>query len=200
MRILHLRRRHHPVASAVRIPDRDPGPPSRGGHGTRRYTRRTGDARSSLARPRRLLLNPKFFRNGIVMLVLVVGTAALLFTWLQSTTQADPDRLFGVPRPTSGRARSTSVVQQGETLTVTPKDPAPARTRVTVPQPVLTKVYPDDMQAAAKAGNVDPRRRHLQGRTGARHVVARPAPDRPAAAARDRRLHLLHDAPGPGHQ
>jgi len=29
-------------------------------------------------------LNPKFFRNGIVMLVLVVGTAALLFTWIQS--------------------------------------------------------------------------------------------------------------------
>ena len=31
-------------------------------------------------------MNPKFFRNGIVMLVLVVGTAALLFTWLTSTT------------------------------------------------------------------------------------------------------------------
>ena len=32
-------------------------------------------------------MNPKFFRNGIVMLVLVVGTAALLFTWLTSSTQ-----------------------------------------------------------------------------------------------------------------
>jgi hypothetical protein len=32
-------------------------------------------------------LNPKFFRNGIVMLVLVVGTAALLFTFLSSGTQ-----------------------------------------------------------------------------------------------------------------
>ena len=31
-------------------------------------------------------MNPKFFRNGIVMLVLVVGTAALLFTWLTSST------------------------------------------------------------------------------------------------------------------
>jgi len=31
-------------------------------------------------------LNPKFFRNGIVMLVLVVGTAALLFTWIQSSS------------------------------------------------------------------------------------------------------------------
>ena len=33
------------------------------------------------------LLNPKFFRNGIVMLVLVVGTAALLFTWITTTGQ-----------------------------------------------------------------------------------------------------------------
>ena len=31
-------------------------------------------------------MNPKFFRNGIVMLVLVVGTAALLFTWIQSSS------------------------------------------------------------------------------------------------------------------
>jgi len=35
-------------------------------------------------------LNPKFFRNGIVMLVLVVGTAALLFTWIQSTAPSTP--------------------------------------------------------------------------------------------------------------
>ena len=31
-------------------------------------------------------MNPKFFRNGIVMLVLVVGTAALLFTWITSSS------------------------------------------------------------------------------------------------------------------
>ncbi len=31
-------------------------------------------------------MNPKFFRNGIVMLVLVVGTAALLFTWITTTS------------------------------------------------------------------------------------------------------------------
>ena len=48
------------------------------------YSKPSGGARSSPTRPRRLLLNPKFFRNGIVMLVLVVGTAALLFTWIQS--------------------------------------------------------------------------------------------------------------------
>ena len=56
---------------------------------------------------RRLLLNPKFFRNGIVMLVLVVGTAALLFTWIQSTTERADRRLLRVPRPTSARATSS---------------------------------------------------------------------------------------------
>ena len=38
-------------------------------------------------------MNPKFFRNGIVMLVLVVGTAALLFTWIQSSV--DPPTQIG---------------------------------------------------------------------------------------------------------
>ena len=31
-------------------------------------------------------MNPKFFRNGIVMIVLVLGTAALLFTWITAST------------------------------------------------------------------------------------------------------------------
>jgi hypothetical protein len=35
-------------------------------------------------------LNPKFFRNGIVMLFLVVGTAALLFTWINTTNETTP--------------------------------------------------------------------------------------------------------------
>ncbi len=33
-------------------------------------------------------MNPKFFRNGIVMIVLVLGTAALLFTWITTSTPA----------------------------------------------------------------------------------------------------------------
>ncbi|MEJ7697673.1 MAG: hypothetical protein WKF78_13900 [Candidatus Limnocylindrales bacterium] len=44
-------------------------------------------------------MNPKFFRNGIVMLVLVVGTAALLFTWISTSTAAgDSTRLCRVPQ------------------------------------------------------------------------------------------------------
>ena len=40
-------------------------------------------------------MNPKFFRNGIVMLVLVIGTALLLFTWIQSST---PNQQIGYSR------------------------------------------------------------------------------------------------------
>ena len=105
-RFLHLRTRHHPAPSGVRTHDRGQdlchgvvialdailGP--------------TGGARSSPARPRRLPLNPKFFRNGIVMLVLVVGTAALLFTWINSTTPP-PRSATRSSWPTSRAARST---------------------------------------------------------------------------------------------
>jgi cell division protease FtsH len=96
-------------------------------------------------------LNPKFFRNGIVMLVLVVGTAALLFTWIQSTS---PAKQIGYSQFLSDvtAGQITSVTQQGETLTVTSKGTLPTYT-VTVPAPVVTKVL-DDMQVAAKAGNV----------------------------------------------
>ncbi|MFL5673567.1 MAG: ATP-dependent zinc metalloprotease FtsH [Chloroflexota bacterium] len=84
------------------------------------------------------------------MLVLVVGTAALLFTWIQSSSQPNPigysQFLDDVRLGHVG-----SVVQQGETLSVKRNDGSPAYT-VTVPS-VLTIVYPNDMQTAAKAGN-----------------------------------------------
>ena len=108
-----------------------------------------GDARSSLAATRRLLLNPKFFRNGIVMLVLVVGTAALLFTWIQSSATADTGRLLAVPDRRPGRARSQTVIQQGDTLTVKPKGDRRRPTRVIVPS-VLTERLPDDMHGGGQ--------------------------------------------------
>jgi cell division protease FtsH len=111
------------------------------------HWRRTAVACST----RRPLLNPKFFRNGIVMLVLVIGTAALLFTWIQSTS---PTSQIGYSQflsdVTSGNV--TKVVQQGETLTVNSKGTTPTYT-VTVPAPIVTKVL-DDMNVAAKQGNV----------------------------------------------
>ena len=95
-------------------------------------------------------MNPKFFRNGIVMLVLVVGTAALLFTWINSTT---PSTQVGYSQFLADTAadKVDSVVQQGETLTVKLKSP-PNTYTVTVPS-VLTQVL-NDMVAAAKANNI----------------------------------------------
>src|SRR5215831_6762066 len=111
----------------------------------------TGGAGSSPVRLRRLLLNPKFFRNGIVMLVLVVGTAALLFTWIQSTTPTNPVGYSAFLADVQG-GNVTSVVQQGDTLTVKSNKP-PTNYTVTVPN-VLTQVFPD-MIAAAKSGSKD---------------------------------------------
>ena len=95
-------------------------------------------------------MNPKFFRNGIVMLVLVVGTAALLFTWINSTTPSTP---IGYSQFLSDVKddKVDSVVQQGETLTVKLKGASTTYT-VTVPS-VLTQVL-NDMVAAAKTNNV----------------------------------------------
>jgi hypothetical protein len=93
-------------------------------------------------------LNPKFFRNGIVMLVLVVGTAALLFTWItSSTTPVTTGYSKFLGEVAAGNV--DEVTQQGTTLTV--KDGAETYT-VTVPT-ILTDVY-GDMQKAAQATNL----------------------------------------------
>jgi cell division protease FtsH len=119
-----------------------------------------GVARSTRRLP---LLNPKFFRNGIVMLVLVVGTAALLFTWLGSSTPANQQgySLF-LNDVQAGNVQR--VVQEGETLTVTTA--AQQTYQVVVPN-ILTNVF-EDMQRSAQAGN----------RTLPADIFsARPAPD-----------------------
>jgi cell division protease FtsH len=107
-------------------------------------------------------LNPKFFRNGIVMLVLVVGTAALLFTWIQSTTPSTP---VGYSKFLADVQAGdvTEVIQQGETLTVK----AEGRSYTVVVPSVLINVL-EDMQAAARAGNQT---------LSAEVFTAEPAPD-----------------------
>jgi cell division protease FtsH len=93
-------------------------------------------------------LNGKFLRNGIVMLVLVVGTVALLASVV----------LTGTPPNTKGwssflndvqTGAVTSVVQQGDTLTVHAKDTIYT---VTVPS-ILTDVA-KEMKDAATVGHV----------------------------------------------
>ncbi len=144
-------------------------------------------------------MNPKFFRNGIVMLVLVVGTAALLFTWLtSSTTTTDTSYSQFLQNVQEGEV--SKVVQEDNKLTVTPPT---GQTYVVfapgVPGLPNSDVY-GDMQAAAEKGNKDARPGGLHRQAGRRQLVVRAAADRAAAAADHRRLHLLHDATGPGDQ
>ena len=92
-------------------------------------------------------MNPKFFRNGIVMIVLVLGTAALLFTWITTST----------PAPTVGYSQFLNdvaagsvekVVQESDTLTVTGTDKKIVS--VVVPGVAgLTNVWSDMVAAAA---------------------------------------------------
>ena len=84
------------------------------------------------------------------MLVLIVGTLALLVTWLTSSTPANPVGYSQFLNDV-GAGKVSSVVQQQTTLTVKRTDGTTYT--VTVPS-VLTQVYPNDMVAAAKAGGI----------------------------------------------
>jgi cell division protease FtsH len=94
-------------------------------------------------------LNPKFFRNGIVMLVLVVGTAALLFTWIQSTT---PNQAVNYSDFLANVAAGdvSEVKQQGETLTV--KGTGTVTTYTVIVPNILQDVYADMQRAASEGG------------------------------------------------
>jgi cell division protease FtsH len=93
-------------------------------------------------------LNPKFFRNGIVMLVLVVGTAALLFTWITTTSQPN-NTGYSKFLSEVGQGKVAKVTQQGTTLTVERDDKSTYN--VIVPT-VLTPVLTDMQTAAGKSG------------------------------------------------
>ena len=97
-------------------------------------------------------MNAKFLRNGIVMLVLVAGTVALLYTWVQSSAPAAQ-----VPYSEFFEAveagNVTKVVQEGESLTVTTKDNKTYT--VVVPNSITGDVY-QDIRAAATRGGVEP--------------------------------------------
>jgi cell division protease FtsH len=95
-------------------------------------------------------LNAKFARNGIVMLVLVVGTLVLLWQLLGQTTSASNTPYSQFLANVQGN-QVQNVTQEQSTLTVTPKGGGPTYT-VTVP-PILTNVL-QDMQTAAKVGGV----------------------------------------------
>ncbi len=94
-------------------------------------------------------MNGKFMRNGIVMLVLVVGTVALLYTFLISSP-SDQEVAYSQFLTNVRNGAVTEVVQQDLRLTVTGKTPEETYV-VIVPGIGFTDVFAD-VQAAAPEG------------------------------------------------
>src|SRR5512143_2924003 len=83
-----------------------------------RYTRQTTVAAQTPVRfIRRQRLNPKFMRNGLLMLVLVIGTAALLYTWINQGTTSERVT-YGVFLTRVESAQVGKVTQKDNILTV----------------------------------------------------------------------------------
>jgi len=95
-------------------------------------------------------LNAKFLRNGIVMLVLVAGTVALLVTWINSSSPQSADGYLKFLSDVKAGQVKTAV-QDGESVTVTLQDNTTYS--VIVPNSIMTNVA-NDMITAAAAGNV----------------------------------------------
>jgi cell division protease FtsH len=94
-------------------------------------------------------LNPRFIRNALLMFVLAVGVAALLYTFLNSSTAASPEG-YGDFLNDVKAGQVKTVVQRSDTLTVTLKEKDKTYT-VVVPS-VLTQVLTDMRQAAEDGG------------------------------------------------
>jgi cell division protease FtsH len=100
-------------------------------------------------------LNPKFFRNGIVMLVLVVGTVALLYTWVSSSSSTT-NLEYGQFLEKVEQGVVESVNQQGDTLTVKLTNDRNTYTTVVPGLPGLHDVYADLREYAAAGGKSIP--------------------------------------------
>jgi len=99
-------------------------------------------------------LNGKFFRNGIVMLVLVVGTVALLYTFLVSPTSST-SKPYSAYLADVRSGAVTQVTQQDLTLTVTTVGNPTSKYTTTVPGIGVQSAFQDTLDAA-RAGGQDP--------------------------------------------
>ena len=93
-------------------------------------------------------MNPRFMRNGALMILLALGVAALLYTWFNQTTGATATG-YGKFLNEVGSGDVKTVVQQTDTLTVTKTDGSTYT--VTIPS-ILTSVLGDMQQASTDAG------------------------------------------------
>src|SRR5205814_715719 len=95
-------------------------------------------------------LNPRFMRNGLLMLVLVMGVGALLYTWLAGANTTQPIG-WGQFLSNVEQGQVSKVVQQDQTLTITGKDTK----QYTVIAPVFPGLDVDvltKIEAAAQQG------------------------------------------------
>ena len=92
-------------------------------------------------------MNPKFFRNGIVMLALVVVALAVVFTLVTQSTPAN-DKAYNDFLTDVQEGQVSKIVQEGSKLSVT----AGNETYTVVVPGLLADAY-DDVAAAAAAGN-----------------------------------------------
>ncbi len=106
-------------------------------------------------------MNPRFFRNGIVMLALVVVALAVVFTVLNQTTPSKT-KLYSDFLSEATKGNIDLIMQEGSTLTVTSKDKSTYT--VTVPGLLGDQVKPD-LQLAVGQGKPIPQ------------FGAKPAPD-----------------------
>ncbi len=115
-------------------------------------------------------MNPRFMRNGLLMLVLVMGVSALLYTWLGASSEV-PKMAYSGPNSFLEQVEKGTigkVVQSGETLSVfnKPVDDKDTEPDYVVPiANVLVSVRQDIGAAAEKGGVAEPT------------LETRPAPD-----------------------
>jgi len=98
-------------------------------------------------------LNPKFFRNGIVMLALVVVALAVAITLVGQSTPA-VNKTYTEFLDEVSKGNVTTVTQEGSTLTVKPK--TGSEYMVIVPGLLANQVLPDMTDAATKGGVARP--------------------------------------------
>ena len=97
-------------------------------------------------------MNPRFMRNGLLMLVLVMGVSALLYTWLGASSQTK-EIGWGQFLSNVAAGEVDKVTQQDQVLTIKPK---PSGEDYTVVAPVFPGLNIDVLQKiqdAATAGN-----------------------------------------------
>jgi cell division protease FtsH len=100
-------------------------------------------------------LNAKFLRNGIVMLVLVVGTVALLAAVLLSPSPGNTKGYSEFLQQVQV-GQVTTISQQDQTLTVNKGAQAQGGSYTVIVPTVLTDVYGDVQKAAAAGGKTPP--------------------------------------------